>query len=301
MDVVGSNIACGVLPSELVIRGGGLEKPIVLTELKEESGKRFFHLVKDNENVALLLTGACKSRRLLANSLTIEHLGRLRDDKFNQLAAELGGQAGGQLAASEEDVLGLVAVSASTPSPRKARVKLQIQSQMPTSAAVEIELPDGTMWRPVVLLTDRKTNPHMEATTENFNNLYILVQHDLSAGEHKRERHGAGREADEKKEPRVLDNGSREYWVEARRRWVQKKPIQEDSLEEEPDNKKKDEPDNKRKKYTSLYRVPSDESVLPSRGRGRGRGRGRRATANEPPLPIQAGPAEAVDSLGLGC
>ena len=156
---VGSTIACGVLPSELVIRGGGLEKPIVLTELQEENGKRFYHLVKDNDNVALLLTGACKSRRLLANSLTIENLGRLRDDKFTQLAAELGGQAGSQPAASEDDGLGLAPASTSTPSPRKARVKPQIQSQMPTAAAVEVELPDGTMWRPVVLLTDRKTNP----------------------------------------------------------------------------------------------------------------------------------------------
>ena len=61
MAFVGGPIACGSLPAEIVIRGGGLEKPVVLTELKEESGKLFFHLVKDNETVALLLTGACKS------------------------------------------------------------------------------------------------------------------------------------------------------------------------------------------------------------------------------------------------
>ncbi len=47
MAFVGSPVACGVLSSELVIRGGGLDKPVVLTELKEENGKRFFHLLKE--------------------------------------------------------------------------------------------------------------------------------------------------------------------------------------------------------------------------------------------------------------
>ena len=80
-----------MLPSELVLRGGGLDKPVVLTELKEENGKRFVHLVKNDEILASLLTGVSKSRRVLSNTLTIERVGRLRDDKFAELAAELGG------------------------------------------------------------------------------------------------------------------------------------------------------------------------------------------------------------------
>jgi hypothetical protein len=239
MAVVGSPIACGGLPSELVVRGGGLEKPVVLTELKEESGKRFYHLVKDNEVLALLLTGSGKSRRLLANSLTIENLGRLRDDKFAELATDLGWQSGSQSSAPVDDGLGLVPASTLKSSPRKLRCPPQINLLMPRTAEVEMEMPDGTPWRPLVLLGDRKSNPYIEATEENFNNLYILVQHEMSGGDSKRERHGAGREADEKKDPRLLDNGSKEYWVESRQRWYQKKLVSDDELADEPDNKRK--------------------------------------------------------------
>jgi hypothetical protein len=295
MALVGRPIACGILPSEIVLRGGGLDKPVVLTELKEESGKRFFHLVKANEIVSMFLTGSCKSRCLLANSLTIEHVGSLRDDKFAELAAELGGDASVELAASVDDGLDLVPAVIGTPSPRKARVRPQILIQMPSFAAVEVLMPDDTMWRPVVLLADRKSNPFIEATEQNFQNLYILVQHDLAGGQQKRLGHGLGRGVDEKKEPRALDNGSTEYWVENRQRWCQKKALDQDAL--------KDEQPNKRMKYKSLYRVPSDEAAMYGRGRarGRGRGRGRKAVANEPPLPIHGGSPEAVDSLGLDC
>jgi hypothetical protein len=251
--------------------------------------------LKASEMLSMFLTGSCKSRCLLAKSLTIEHVGRLRDDKFAELAAELGGQAGDQSAASGDDGLDLVPAGSGGPSPKKARVRPQIQSQMPNFATVQLEMPDGTMWRPVVLLTDRKSNPHMEATEQNFQNLYTLVQHDLAGGQVKRLQHGIGRGADEKKEPRTLDDGSTEYWVEARQRWCQKKAVDPDALE--------DEQHNKRHKYKTLYRVPSDEAPIRGRGRGRGRcrGRGRKSVAHEPPLPLQAGPVEAVDSLGLDC
>ncbi len=295
MAFVGSPVACGVLSSELVIRGGGLDQPVVLTELKEENGKRFVHLVKNDEILASLLTGVSKSRRVLSNTLTIERVGRLRDDKFAELAAELGLQVGSQSPASVDDGLDLVSVLPGGPSPKKARVRPQILIQMPTFAAVEALMPDATMWRPVVLLADRKSNPFMEATEQNFKNLYILVQHDLAGGQLKRLPHGVGRGAEEKKEPRALDNGSTEYWVEARQRWCQKKALDQDASQ--------DEQPNKRMKYKSLYRVPSDEAAMYGRGRarGRGRGRGRKAVANEPPLPIHGGSPEAVDSLGLDC
>ena len=145
-----------------------------------------------------------------------------------------------------------------TPSPRKARARPQIIMQMPNVAVVEVQMPDDTWWRPVVLLTDRKSNPFIEATEQNFKTLYILVQHDLAGGQQKRLQHGLGRGVDEKKEPRTLDNGSTEYWVEARQRWCQKKALDQDAL--------KDEQPNKRMKYKSLYRVPSDEAALSGRG-----------------------------------
>jgi hypothetical protein len=47
----------------------------------------------------------------------------------------------------------------------------QILIQMPNFAAVEVQMPDDTMWRPVVLLADRKSNPFIEATEQNFQNL----------------------------------------------------------------------------------------------------------------------------------
>ena len=197
-----------------------------------------------------------------------------------------------------DDGLGLCPVMIDTPSPRKARARPRISMQLPNVAVVEVQMPADTWWRAGVLLTDRKSNPFIEATEKNykkFKNLYILVQHDLAGGQQKRLQHGLGRGVDEKKEPRTLDNGSTEYWEEARQRWCQKKALDQDAL--------KDEQPNKRMKYKSLYRVPSDEAAMycRDRARGRGRGSGRKAVANEPPLPIHGGSPEAVDSLGLDC
>jgi hypothetical protein len=261
----------GLLPTELVVRGGMLDKPMVVTDLVLLHDRQFWRLKKSDSKLSQFLTGVTASMRQLSNTLVFERLTADRDARYTAALQGLGFDGGGDVGEERKDDLGLEGSGGGSPVSRK--IKTRVRSQMPATVTLAIDLPDGSVWQPVVAMDPPKVAIAMEAITENFDALFMLVRLDLEDGTSRRAQWGHERELGEGKAPRVLDDGSREYWdagTVRTGRWVRKVPI---PLEDSPGQKRK---------FRCIIRKPSDEAASSSvepggRDRGRGRGRGRKA------------------------
>ena len=81
-----------------------------------------------------------------------------------------------------------------------------------------VEVPDGSHWRPLVLMAASNQAVAMEASAENFQALFDLVQADLNRGGAKRPR-----PVGTAKQPRKTGDG-KEYFCKGK--WVKKIPLQ---------------------------------------------------------------------------
>jgi hypothetical protein len=262
----------GTLPTELVLRGGLLKGPVVLTGLQIVMEKQFVVLRKTDKILNGFLTGLPASGRPLAHTLIMEKLQQLRNSKGKDLLAELQNPAGEEAGAivpvviGEVDDLGLdipvdVVVSVHPVGKRLRGTSIRAaRSQLPMTAVVSVERPHGSMWQPVLLLDVAHKAPAMECTAANFQALFELVQADLAEGTCHRKPYGSDCPLPVAKAPRRYPDGSREYWV--RNKWVRKTKLANDSMPVV-------------RKFRTLKRRSSDEVAAAAGKSARGRGRGR--------------------------
>ncbi len=272
----------GQLPTELVLRGGMLDKPIVVTDIVMIQGRQFMRLRKGDAKLSQFLTGVALSQRQMSNSTVIERLTTLRDDKYTILLQELGHAGGTDTVEESADDLGLNGSTGGSPTTRPNKSK--VRSLMPAITTLAVVLPDGSEWQPSVMMDPRHIAPAMEATSENLDALFVLVRQDMDDGNVRRPQFGCEREPGVAKAPRLLSDGSREYW--SGHRWVRKLPVPKGVIAGQT------------RKFTCLVRRSSDEaasSSAESHVRGRGRGRGRGCGRKAPKVAV----AVAGDSLGL--
>jgi len=217
-------IKLGRLPSEVVLRGGYLKQPVILTRLTTVEGKRFVYLWKGCPDLNRFLTGVPVCKRPLASCHVFEQIAEQRNETYRQKLADLKG-AGGAVddpKASRLDADGDAVESlglddtASKTSPvdvRNARMRVfkKVKGQVQRMEAVSIDHPGLDSWRPLVLMEPATKAPAMEATAGNFSALFALVDHELTHGNAtKQERHRAVK-ADTRL-PRGPP-GDREYFV----------------------------------------------------------------------------------------
>jgi hypothetical protein len=271
----------GTMPTEMVIRGGMLKGPAVLTGLCTALDKPFVPLRKSDKVLSLFLTGRPSSQRPLAKTLIIETLLTLRNNKRIDLAAEIrmpaGDDAGAMVAVADglADDLGLddpaeVLVAVDPVGKRRRGIcNRAVLSQLPRTATVSVERTDGTVWEPVLLVDVAHKAPAMECVVANFQALFEIVQGQMSDGTSQRKQHGQEHPLPGSKAPRHHPDGSREYWV--RGKWVRRYKIASSTRPA-------------LRKYRTLKRKSSDEAAAAARARPRARGRGRKAAS----LAIQA-------------
>ena len=123
------------------------------------------------------------------------------------------------------------------------RLRASARKQVPRIAPVELHRPGRPVWICNVLMDNGRGAPAVEATTSNMQWLVDLVSSDITSGVSPRPAYGAPSGA--KRRPRLLADGSREYFV--RGSWIKKKKVAG--------------------KFRTMKRRPSDEEVPPRRRR----------------------------------
>lgn len=153
-----------------VLVGGKLKFPVV-PALREEFGKFWIGLSKEDKVVLHFLTGRCKWTRPLKGVTVIDKLIKLRNHSRKS---------------SEEDVddctteLALDAPPASAPAKRRRK---NVQNNEPPDEnewlPVELPLPNGETWKVDVLRAGGKHRVHIEFSEHNMQCLYDIASADL--------------------------------------------------------------------------------------------------------------------------
>ena len=278
-------ITVGLQPSEFVLRGGLFPAPHVLDSCVVVGGDKYLYLWKTSPVLASFLMGKAAARRPLksckiflqmATLRNLEH--KIRTRAFaaapeSDLPTPVVGEAVDGL-----DIDGADQVSdKKTPGVRASRRASKVAKQvLPKVVHIEVMIPGREPWRPRVLLETATRAVAMECTAENFHTLFELVSHDLMDGGGDMASSSGG-QAEPHKRPRILSDGSREYFI--RDRWIRKTrmPVQTAGVVAD------------RRKFKCLVRRSSEEAAMPKQ---------RRASAKGKAKARAAGPA-GLDDLDL--
>ena len=223
-------VCVGLHSSELVLRGGSLKGPEVLSGLRVVDGKPFVYLQQSNTVLCRFLTGHPACFRPLAKTSVVEDLRRLRDEAYTQAMDELiaASMPVPEPAASVED-LGLEEATAGD-DPKDAppisqrwvrRRRQAFIKQLPRTATVNCLRPGAAPWPVTILLENGRGAPAMWATAANFDRLLELVRADIATGAYRRKPHPKSHAAEGRRAPRRNADGTKEYFI--RGRWVAKK------------------------------------------------------------------------------
>ena len=315
-------VRLGVGPDEFVLRGGFLPAPVVLESVEIVGDKLFANLPKTSNTLSRFLTGERASKRRLANSLTLETLAEMRNDKRQELRAKLLATADPAEPSGPEaslSVFGAAPVAkAGEPTKRRnlsncsQRERAKLKGQMPKTCVVEFTREGFDPWTVELLLSvSDKHGVSMEVNQPNFQRLFEFVRDDLATGACKRSQHGAGRA--DRPQPRG-HAGAREYRIG--KRWRQKilKPRggltssatpgalePATSTDIVPVEAEQDQPDKKRLAGESRYRVLSRKGTdVPSPPKLVSKKKGKaRATVAEMPSHPKPAQASADDDLDI--
>ena len=276
-----------------------MKAPMVMTGLAVVDHIKFVMLRKTNKVFSCFLTNRPAFQRPLAKTLVFEKLALLRNAKYHELLMDIqrpGTEGHGEVsnqAEEEMDDLGLdepemapVVSDRALQRHRDRAARLAVK-QMPRMAAVSFERPGQLAWEPVLLRDSATKAPAMECSKANLQAMFDLVQMDLTDGSIHRPQHGHQREQAHTKPPRLLADGSREYWV--RGKWVRKIRLASPIPPADP-------PDGR--KFKTLKRRSSDELAKPRGGRRLAKGRGVGRTAASRAF-VALVPGDAVDNLEL--
>ena len=257
-----SPVALGCLPTELVIRGGRLQEPLVLTGLREANGKQFVTLSKASSVLNRFLRKSSVCKRPLAGTLVFEKLTKLRNDAYQQLLIQA---ASGPVEAPQEqdDLAALLDLDASpgvivasspcdAPASKRIRIPRRLAVQVPRTLTVTMQASAGQQWEVILLAECARKNPAMEASAANFTKLLEWVEADLHDDQVRRPQHGALVAATDRRSPRGPKH-AREYFVNGT--WVTKMP--------------EAEPAPYGRRFRTLKRRGSDQEVRSKNSRGR--------------------------------
>lgn len=262
-------VSIGLLPGEMVLRGGGLPAPVVLSGLREVSSRCFVALNRKDTALHLFLTGQAAYKRALGSSAIWAALTAARNEaRLHAFRSAV------QTPGEDDNVedLGLDDPSVC----KKIRLSRQIAKadvQIPESAQVEINIGDR-MWSVWVLLDDPRLTVSMEASAHNFETLREVVLQEMAAPAQEM---AALAPADEDKRSPKGPRGRREYWRKDRHRWVMITPV------EGADAAADDHVDTTPPKKRYLSRWPTDEAPAPKQKRNEG-GKPCPAALAAPPL-----------------
>jgi hypothetical protein len=278
-------ITVGLQPSEVVLRGGLLSGPLVLNSCVVVGEDKYIYLWKTSPVLASFLMGKAAARRPLKSCKIFLQMAILRNLEHKirtrafaaapepDLPTPVVGEAVDGL-----DIDGADQVSdKKTPGVRASRRASQVAKQvLPKVVHIEVMIPGREPWRPRVLLETATRAVAMECTAANFHTLFELVSHDLMDGGGGKASSSGG-QAEPHKRPRILSDGSREYFI--RDRWIRKTrmPVQTAGVVAD------------RRKFKCLVRRASEEAAMPKQ---------RRASARVKAKARAAGPA-GLDDLDL--
>jgi len=290
MVMPSTHVKLGLEPGEIVLRGGFLKTPAVLGGTVTVLNKPFVYLWRTAGTLQDFLSPAAAFKRPLKNCAVFDRLAALRNAEFQKIKAALEreGEAAGdsqQSGKSEawHDDLDLDDGPASSPDPKRPRKRGQKSKTeaalMPKTVQVVYERPGKSPWEPILLLEPARRAAAMEATAENFQILFDLVNYGLPADKAASGASSPSRAqvADEGRGPkaRLLADGSREYFI--RGRWVRKTRMEEASTGVAD-----------KRRFRTLIRRPSDEGP-----------RIRKAPKRAPKAAAAATPPRAPDNLDL--
>ena len=287
-----------VQDTEMVIRGGYLRGPVVATGLRLVDGRTYMYLAKSSLLLCNFFAVQPARKKPLAKSLMFERIAQARNDKYKALVKGTGTQPCAAPAATGQDVatdpcdlldmdldpLGDLGIDAGPPpqggepkgkrSKTAPRIRKKVRNAVSTSAEISVALAGRPDWKVWVLMEVASKAPAIEATVDNMQLLFDVIDNEIQFGGIRRPRYGSDT-AGERPKPRG-PRGKREYAIG--RRWVTKIPLGEESPT---------------KKFKTLKRRRSGEED------------GEKKAATKMPRPgnelrLQRGPRQAssVDCLG---
>ena len=264
-------IQVGTEPSEIVLRGGFLTNPVVLNDCVEVDGTKFLYLWKTRTSLALFLNKRGAYARTLKTCRVFGRLAALRNSEYKKRQRAFG--AAGEADKSVLEMLQPVSADAldidgaeegdtgKSKGTRRLRRAVKVAKKlMPRAATVSYERPGQVPWEPSVLLELATKAVAMECTSDNFRILFDLVRHDMLDQETVGESAG-NIPKPAARLPRVLADGSREYFI--RGRWVRKTKTASENPNAVAD----------KRKFSCLVRRPSDEASGPRVRKNRSKAR----------------------------
>ena len=233
--VVTFPVCVGVHATELVLRGGSLKGPAVLSGLRVVDEQQFVYLQQSNPVLCKFLTGQAACARPMAKTSVVEDLRKLRDRAYKEaldglLAAGAPAPLVNAPAASVDD-LDLEAPeaepAASVDAPAASRssrwYRRAARLQVPRTTTVTCQRPGAAPWSVTLLMENGRGAPAMLATAENFDRLLEFVRGEVASDTFRRKAHPKANKAEGRRKPRTLEDGAREYFV--RGRWVAKRKV----------------------------------------------------------------------------
>jgi len=225
-----SDVATGLLDTEMVLRGGGLSEPVVLGGLKEVDGAYFVTIRKHDTTMHRFLTGKACHASLLTVSPVLDGLASLR---ASARAREAKGVKEEAPATDEPDPTELLGLDAGTRTPKLVRLRRSDLLKFSNIVPVEFKRDGFPTWEVRLLMAAGREAIAMEASAANFSALYAFVQDDLGARVAKA---SMGRGTTAERAPRG-SQGSREYWRKDRKAWVTRQKVAGDSPQGTPTKK----------------------------------------------------------------
>ena len=206
----------------MVLRGGYLSGPTSLSGLVEVDGRRYVRLARRSQILCFFLLGKSHSLSPLAGNAVLDKIMALRHDfvkRFSSGIAEDGpsdetvsedpaAQLG--LDADDDEEEGLVPFCGRS----RRRVRI-VRKTLPSSFEAQLPRPDLPDWCFRMLPERGNKAPAIEATDYNFRTLFELV----STSPAPEGPGAAAKRQPSRRSPRG-DRGSREYWIDGKRRWV---------------------------------------------------------------------------------
>ena len=216
---------------ELVLRGGFLPRPEVLTGLRAIDGARFVHIWKVCPTLNKFLTRESSSRRPLSRSSILDELTKAKNEMVDALMGSLRKKLAEEDNNAEDKAAALDLdadwVDSEKPAQKKQNKRAKLTAhQLPLTSVLEFQLPSGLTWKPRVLV-EARCAVAVEATQENFQILFDAVTGEIQEGNFKRRRNGSSDSKGDEKEGQSLGgNAPRTYFVSCKKRWIKKVPVQ---------------------------------------------------------------------------
>ena len=173
---------------DVILRGGFLIRPLVMTACAVVDSKKFVRLWKGSAELSAFLTPSSVSKRPLVNCSVFKALGDARRHARGVRLALLSDAHRPETAASQGQELSETLdfdepADGSSPLPEKMTRKhiRRMTTQLLACVQVSLEREGQDPWTPWILI-DAKTNvaPAMEATQENFRILHEMILEEMS-------------------------------------------------------------------------------------------------------------------------